>query len=266
MSQETKRSIAGVLIDSVDYNTVTDRILQAARERRSLSVSALAVHGVMTGALDREHKFRLNHLDIVAPDGQPVRWALNLLYGARLRDRVYGPSLMLWVGERAAKEEVPIYLFGSTLEVLQRLKDNLVKRFPKLRVVGMQPSRFRRLTLGEREGIANQIRESGARLVFVGIGCPRQEVWAYEFRKLLAMPIVAVGAAFAFHSGLVPQAPGWMQESGLEWLFRWWVEPRLWRRYLLLNPLYLFLLMLQVTGFVRFDISGRMPSAPLLYG
>ena len=260
-------SVLGVLIDTIDYDTVTDRILQAASERRSLSVSALAVHGVMTGVLNREHKFRLNHLDIVAPDGQPVRWALNLLYRAGLRDRVYGPTLMLQVCERAAKEDVPIYLFGSTFEVLQRLTDNLVKRFPRLRVVGMQPSRFRCLTLEEKEGIANQIRESGAKLVFVGIGCPRQEVWAYEFREPLGMPIAAVGAAFAFHAGLLPQAPNWMQQAGFEWLFRWWAEPRrLWRRYLFLNPLYLFLLMLQMTRFARFDSEGREPLAELLYG
>ena len=267
MSHKTKCSVLGVLIDSIDYDTVTNRILQAARERRSLSVSALAVHGVMTGVLDPEHRFRLNHLDLVVPDGQPVRWALNMLYKTGLRDRVYGPSLMLQVCERAAQEDVPIYLFGSTLDVLQRLTDNLVKRFPRLRVAGMQPSRFRRLTPEEKEGIASQIRESGAGLAFVGIGCPRQEVWAYEFRESLAMPIIAVGAAFAFHAGLLPQAPHWMQEAGLEWLFRWGAEPRrLWRRYMLLNPLYLFLLMLQATRLAGFETEGRMPLSEMLYG
>lgn len=262
-----KCGILGVLIDSIDYDSVTNRIVQAARERRSLSVSALAVHGVMTGVLDPEHRFRLNHLDIVVPDGQPVRWALNILYKTGLRDRVYGPSLMLQVCERAAKENVPIYLFGSTLNVLQCLTDNLVKRFPRLRVAGKQPSRFRRLTPEEKESIASQIRESGARLVFVGIGCPRQEVWAYEFSQPLAMPIVAVGAAFAFHAGLLPQAPHWMQDAGLEWLFRWGAEPRrLWRRYLLLNPLYLFLLILQATRLACFESEGRMPLSEMLYG
>ena len=136
-----------------------------------------------------------------------------MLYKSGLRDRVYGPSLMLQVCERAAKEDVPIYLFGSTLDVLQRLTDNLVKRFPRLRVAGTQPSRFRRLTPEEKEGIASQIRESGAGLVFVGIGCPRQEVWAYEFREPLAMPIVAVVSAIGLpletsqeRAGLKPDA------------------------------------------------------------
>jgi N-acetylglucosaminyldiphosphoundecaprenol N-acetyl-beta-D-mannosaminyltransferase len=267
MAHAGKFSVLGVLIDSIDYDTATNAIFRAACERRGLSVSALAVHGVMTGVLDRQHKFRLNHLDIVVPDGQPVRWALNLLYRAGLRDRVYGPNLMLKVCERAAKEDVPVYLFGSTSEVLQCLKDNLTKRFPRLRVAGMQPSRFRRLTIEEKESIARQVQDSEAKLVFVGMGCPRQEVWAYEFRDALGLPIIAVGAAFAFHAGLVPQAPYWMQQAGLEWLFRWWAEPRrLWSRYLLLNPLYLLLLILQMTRFVRFDSKGCEPVAELLHG
>src|SRR5205823_13604830 len=169
----------------------------AARERRPLAVSALAVHGVMTGVLDREHRYRLNHFDLLVPDGQPVRWALNALHRARLKDRVYGPTLMLKTCERAAEEGLPIFLYGSTAEVLAELQANLLRRFPTLRVAGTMPSRFRRLSAAERDETAAAIRASGAALTFVGLGCPRQEVWAFEMREALSMPVLAVGAAFA---------------------------------------------------------------------
>ena len=110
------------------------------------------------------------------------------------------------------------------------------------------------------------IRSSGAALAFVGLGCPRQEVWAYEYNQELSIPVVSVGAAFAFHAGVMAQAPRWMQQRGLEWLFRLSCEPRrLWRRYLLLNPLYLSLLLLQAIG-LTFTTAGLPPSRELLYG
>jgi exopolysaccharide biosynthesis WecB/TagA/CpsF family protein len=115
--------------------------------------------------------------------------------------------------------------------------------------------------------VARRIRESGARLTFVAIGCPRQEVWTYEMRSALPMPVVAVGAAFAFHAGVVPQAPPWLQKHGLEWAFRLVQEPgRLWKRYVLLNPLYLALLALQATGLRRFDAPAAPPARELRYG
>jgi exopolysaccharide biosynthesis WecB/TagA/CpsF family protein len=131
----------------------------------------------------------------------------------------------------------------------------------------MQPSRFRRMSPVEKQATIELIQRSGAALVFVGLGCPRQEVWAYEYRDALAMPLVAVGAAFDFHAGLLPQAPPWMQRSGLEWLYRLLREPtRLWKRYALLNPAYLALLALQASGLKRFVASGSPPQQDLGYG
>jgi exopolysaccharide biosynthesis WecB/TagA/CpsF family protein len=220
----------------------------------------------MTGVLNREQKYRLNQFSLLVPDGQPVRWALNWLHGESLVDRVYGPNLMLAVTERAAAEGLKIYFYGSTEEILRGLRENFEKRFPRLRIAGMEPSKFRRLSPQEKIELAQRIRQSGASLVFVGLGCPRQEVWAHEFQELLPMPVIAVGAAFPFHAGRVPQAPRWMQDRGLEWLFRVLVEPRLWRRYLFLNPAYLFLLALQAAAIVSFSTAGRQPGRELLYG
>jgi exopolysaccharide biosynthesis WecB/TagA/CpsF family protein len=262
-----KRSILGILIDAVDYEAVVYRVLHAARERRPMTVSALAVHGLMTGVLDSEHKYRLNHLDLLVPDGQPVRWALNLLHGAQLRDRVYGPNLMLDVCSKAQEEGLGIFLYGSTNEILAGLKENLRNGFPALRIAGMEPSKFRRLSAEEGTSLAARVCNSGATIVFVGLGCPRQEVWAYEFREALSMPILAVGAAFPILAGRIPQAPRWMQDRGLEWLFRMVAEPRrLWRRYMFLNPAYVLLVALQALRLRRFTTHGDPPSVELLYG
>ncbi len=267
MHNAGKRNVLGILIDVVDYQGAEDAIIRGAVERKTMSVSALAVHGLMTGALDREQKFRLNQFSLLVPDGQPVRWALNWLHRAPLRDRVYGPNLMLRVCARAAAEGLPVYFYGSTPETLLSLKESLQLRFPGLVIAGSESSQFRRLSLIEREQLAERIRSSGAAIVFVGLGCPRQEVFVYEFRELVSMPLLAVGAAFPFLAGIVPQAPLWMQKFGLEWLFRLWSEPRrLWRRYLFLNPTYLFLLSLQILGLSEFRTDGQSPVRELLYG
>lgn len=268
MIDRGKHNILGVEINAVDYEAAVDRIAAAAQQGRPLAVSALAVHGLMTGVLDATHRYRLNRFDLLVPDGQPVRWALNWLHRARLSDRVYGPTLMLKTCERAAADRLPIFLFGGTAELLATLSQNLQQRFPSLRIAGVQPSKFRRLTPAERDETVATIRASGAAITLVGLGCPRQEVWAYEFREALAMPLLAVGAAFNFHAGQLSQAPAFLQRRGLEWLYRLLCEPRrLWRRYLLLNPLYVTYLLLQLTGLRRFaSDDAPQPTEELLYG
>ena len=262
-----KRNVLGILMNIADYEGAVDFVVRAARARRGAAISALAVHGLMTGVFDREQKFRLNHFDLLVPDGQPVRWVLNWLYRAGLRDRVYGPNLTRQVCARAAVEKLPVYFYGSTPEVLACLRAKLEGTYPGLIIAGMQPSRFRRLRPEERIELSQEIRGSGAAIAFVGLGCPRQEAFAYEFRDQLEMPILAVGAAFPFLAGISPQAPRWMQDAGLEWLFRLQSKPRrLWRRYLLLNPAYLFCVAMQAMGVSRFSTEGQSPTHELLYG
>ena len=241
-----KRNLLGVLVNVVDYEAAEEKVIDAARAGEPLGVSALAVHGVMTGVLDRTHRSRLNQLELVVPDGQPVRWALNVLHHSKLRDRVYGPTLTLKVCQRAAEEKLPIYLYGSTSDVLEALAANLTRQFPDLEIAGLQPSKFRRITAEEKRQIVEQIRGSGAKIVLLGLGCPRQEVWAYEYRQAISMPVLAVGAAFDYHAGRLRRPPEFLQRFGLEWAFRLSTEPRrLWRRYLLLNPCYLVMVFFQ---------------------
>lgn len=262
-----KRNVLGILIDAVDYEAAVAFVFGCVRQKHGAIISALAVHGVMTGKMDPEHKFRLNSFDLLVPDGQPVRWVMNWLYGTKLRDRVYGPTLMQKICERAASAGTPIYLYGSTNTILTSLVESLTMKFPGIRIVGSEPSVFRRLSPDEKTAIEQRIRLTGASIVFVGLGCPRQETFAYELRNTVSVPVLAVGAAFPFLAGLLPQAPRWMQDLGLEWLFRLLVEPRrLWRRYLYLNPAYLVLVALQRFGLCHFSAQGRAPAGEILIG
>jgi len=263
MIDDGKRNVLGIHVSVIDYAGAVAAIVKAAEDLKPLKVSALAVHGVMTGALDPVHRWRLNSFDLVTPDGQPVRWALNLLHGAGLRDRVRGPDLTLKVCEEAARRGLPVYLYGSRPEVLEKFKVRLLRKYPDLMIAGSRPSLFRRSTDAEKKTIAEEIRRSGARIVLVGLGCPRQEVWVYEYAKLLSYPALAVGAAFDFHAGLLSEAPRLMRDHGLEWLYRLVQEPRrLWRRYILLNPAFLAMLFAQFTRLTSFKDPGAEPQNP----
>lgn len=203
----------------------------------------------MAGALDAEHRRRLNALDIGVPEGQPVRWALNSLFRAGLPERVYGSELTLRVCRMAAVEGCAVAFYDIRQEVLNDSRGSLPRQCPTLRITAMTPSRVRRIDHEEQVALAASLTTSGAQIVFVGLGCPRRKVWLYEQGELLRVPQLALGAAFDFHAGRLPHAPAWMRKRGLEWLFRVASEPkRLWRRYLFLNPLFLAMLLLQATG------------------
>jgi N-acetylglucosaminyldiphosphoundecaprenol N-acetyl-beta-D-mannosaminyltransferase len=260
MIDRGKRNLLGIYIDAIDMEASVGRIAAAAKQFERCTVSALAVHGVMEGVLDRNHAYRLNHMDIVVPDGQPVRWGLNLLHRVRLRHRVYGPSLMLNLCRVASSSDIPVYLYGSEQETLTALEGQLTRQFDNLSIAGSRPSQFGKLSLEQKSQIVREIRESGAQIVFVGLGCPRQEIWAFEFGDALNIPVVAVGAAFDFHAGLKRQAPEVMQRLGLEWFFRLLQEPkRLWRRYLYLNPIYSILVLIQWLGIHKFNPGRAVP-------
>lgn len=245
----SRANILGVQVSITDYAAVTCAVIEAARERRSLTVAATDVHSLIEAQDDRDYAAALNSFDVVAPDGQPLRWGMRLTGQAALADRVYGPTLMLHVCEAAAREHLSVYLYGSTEAVLISLEARLRERLPALTIAGRRGGRFRPLTEHEQDDDARAIRDSGAAIVFVGMGCPKQEWWLFHMRERVDLPLLAVGAAFDLHAGRVKQAPPWMQARGLEWLFRLAHEPRrLSRRYLLQTPRYLPLLAAQALG------------------
>jgi exopolysaccharide biosynthesis WecB/TagA/CpsF family protein len=234
--------VGEVLVSGATYGNACAAILESARRRQSLLVAATSVHGVTIGATNQTFRAELNAFDIVTPDGQPVRWALNLLHRADVPERVYGPTLMLQVCRAAARDGLSVYLYGGRPEVLERLVDSLQMQVPGLQIAGHRSPPFGRPIVEADAEDVRAIRESGAGLVFVALGCPRQEHWAYVHREQLSMPIVCVGAAFDFLAGTLKQAPVWMQKRGLEWFFRLMMEPRrLWRRYATIVPFFFVL-------------------------
>jgi N-acetylglucosaminyldiphosphoundecaprenol N-acetyl-beta-D-mannosaminyltransferase len=184
----------------------------------------------------------VNGADLVTPDGMPMVWALRL-FGVRAASRVYGPTLTLHVLERAAATGVPVGFYGATADVMARLCDACRRRFPALDIAYTCAPPFRPLTVEEDAAVVSEINTSRARVLFVGLGCPKQERWMALHKGSVQAPMLGVGAAFDFLAGVKPQAPRWMQEAGLEWLFRLSKEPRrLWRRYAYHNPRFVALL------------------------
>ena len=235
-----KVDLFGVGYTPTNYQEAADVIIAAAKKEIAGVVACHAVHAVVTCSGDAELKEKVNQFDMLTPDGQPVRWGLNLLYGAGLRDRVYGPELMLRLCQRAAEADVPVYFYGGTDTVIQQLVDNFRSRFPELKIAGYEAPPFRPLTEEEDLAVINRINDSGARIVFIGLGCPKQDEFGYAHRHSIRAVQVCVGAAFDFHAGAKSMAPGWMQQRGLEWLYRLIQEPRrLWRRYLATNSIFL---------------------------
>jgi N-acetylglucosaminyldiphosphoundecaprenol N-acetyl-beta-D-mannosaminyltransferase len=189
---------------------------------------------------DPELRAALTSTDALnVPDGQPLVWAMNAL-GQSLSDRVYGPELMARAFARAAAVTGQrYYLYGGRdRDALVQLGASLRRRFPGVNIAGSYAPPFRPLSDDERAAVAEDINESEADVVWVGIGVPKQEKWMAMMRPYLEAPLlVGVGAAFDFHAGLVPQAPPYLQGAGLEWAYRLAQEPRrLWRRYLRYNP------------------------------
>lgn len=234
-----KYDLFGVKATATCYDEAVAVIIRAARKGVSGTVDLMSAHGLVAGARDAKFREVLNSFSIVASDGQPVRWALNLFHKTDLKDRVYGPELTIRLCKAAAEQGVPIYLYGSSPEVIEKLQANLRDKFPAIKIVGAESPPFRPLTKEEDDAVIKRINDSGAGIVFIGTGCPKQEIFAYEHRDSIKGMQLCVGAAFDFHAGEKKTAPNWMQKRGLEWLFRLTQEPgRLWKRYLVTNTMF----------------------------
>ena len=248
-----KYNIFGINVSMTTYEEALRLIIEAAKKGIPAIVDHMPVHGLIEASRDFHLKSMMNNFDIVAPDGQPVRWALNLLYNIKLPDRVYGPELMLRLCRRAAEVGVGIYLYGSHPHVLEKLRANLIQRFSSLEVVGCESPPFRSLTEEEDKATVEKINRSNAGIVFLGLGCPKQEMFAYKHRHSINAVQVCVGAAFDFHSKEKKMAPAWMQRGSLEWLFRLIQEPRrLCSRYFITNTLFISKLLWQLSGMNKF--------------
>lgn len=242
------RSVLGMRVDATSYEDASRRVVRWAREERSAYVCVSPVHMVMEAFDAPEFQQIVNGADLVTPDGKPLVWALGSL-GVKGASQVRGTDLTARVAEQAAREGVPIGLYGGTPELLEEFTRMLEACYPSLQVACKIAPPFRPLTLEEDEAFTQQISASGARILFVGIGCPRQEKWMSAHKGRIDAVMLGVGAAFDFHTGRVRQAPRWMQRAGLEWAFRLMMDPRrLWKRYAKHNPRFVSLFLLQLMG------------------
>jgi N-acetylglucosaminyldiphosphoundecaprenol N-acetyl-beta-D-mannosaminyltransferase len=234
--------ILGCFINASQWQEVVDSLLHCARNRQSRYVCICNVHVTVTARQDPEFCRVVNEADMATPDGMPLVWVLRWM-GFQRQERINGPDLMWRLCGRAAEKGLSIFLYGSTEETLARLTHNLKTAFPQLVIAGVYSPPFRLLSDEEDREMTELINGSGAHIVFVGLGCPKQELWMAAHRGKVRSVMIGVGAAFDYHAGTVRRAPLWMQRSGLEWLFRLMSEPkRLWKRYLVMNSLFLIYL------------------------
>lgn len=230
--------LGAAFIDALDWSEAIRRIAAWASAGESRYVCICNAHSVVTASQDPQFARVLNSADMTTPDGAPVAWMLRALGFAGQR-RINGPDLMLRYCEVAAISRDPIYLYGNVESTLKILIAVLEERFPGLRIAGSFSPPFRPLSEEESSLIVDQINQSGAKTVWVSLGCPKQETWMAAQKGRINAVMIGVGAAFDYHAGTLRRAPPWMQRNGLEWLYRLGSEPRrLWRRYLITNSLF----------------------------
>jgi N-acetylglucosaminyldiphosphoundecaprenol N-acetyl-beta-D-mannosaminyltransferase len=252
-----KQNIFGVQVTAAGHEALCDAIMSVASKREPGVVSAFAVHALIEACTSRELNEKVNRFSAVTADGQPIRWALHWLYGTKLKSTVQGFEVMSMLCERAAKSGVSIYLYGSSEATLAALKANLLEAYPGLIIAGIESPPFRPLTPEEDAAMVERVNASGAGLVFIGLGCPKQDHFAAAHVDRIRAVQLCVGAAFDFLAGTKPIAPLWMQRAGLAWVFRLTQEPqRLWKRYLVTNAIFLRRLAGQ---FIQQRILSRWP-------
>jgi len=240
-------------VDATSYADATARILQWARAGESRYVCVCNVHMVMEAYDARDFQKVVNQADLVTPDGMPLVWVLRVM-GFRHTPRVDGATLTYNICEAAAREGIPIALYGGGEETIAAFTAFAKRTFPGLRIVDVISPPYRELTAEDVESHVRELAKSEAKIVLVALGCPKQERWMAEHKPRLNAVMVGIGAALDFHAGRVPRAPRWMQKSGLEWFFRLMMEPRrLWRRYLIHNPRFILLLLAQRLHLRQFD-------------
>jgi N-acetylglucosaminyldiphosphoundecaprenol N-acetyl-beta-D-mannosaminyltransferase len=248
-------TILGVRLAVTDYAGLLAQVRAAVGGAGQIRLNFCNVHVTMEAQRDAALRAALNAPNaLTAPDGMPLVWAMRM-WGAPIRTRVYGPDFFELCCARAAEYPWRHFFYGSTDATLTLLQQRLHARFPAAQIVGAYAPPFRALSAEEERADAARINAGGADIVWVGLGAPKQELWVQRMAPLLRAPVVvAIGAAFDFHAGTVRQAPDWMQNHGLEWLYRFIQEPRrLWKRYCYNNPRF-------VAGVLAERLRGRRPA------
>ncbi|NOS89311.1 MAG: WecB/TagA/CpsF family glycosyltransferase [Methylococcaceae bacterium] len=235
------KKVIGIPIDPISWENALDKLNIWASRNESRYVCICNVHSVVTATQDAEFGRVVFEADMVTPDGAPVAWMLRHL-GHRGQQRINGPDLMWRYCDQVQSRTESVFFYGNTEVTLSKLKLKLLDNFPNLKIAGTISPPFHALTPEEDDCIVNHINASGASVVFVSLGCPKQELWMAAHRGRINAVMIGVGAAFDYHADTIKRAPKWMQNSGFEWLYRLLSEPRrLWKRYLVTNTLFIVL-------------------------
>ena len=239
--ENKKSQILGVNIDCTSYELACNLVCHWQDNRVSRYICAANVHMIMEAHDSPSYQHVINQAHMVTPDGMPHVWMLRRM-GYPYQERVYGPTLMVKLLKMANDESIPVGFFGSTTDVMSKLVQNVQREFPTVPIAYAYSPPFKQLSDEEDRQVTESINSSGAKILFVGLGCPKQEYWMHEHRGKVQAVMLGVGAAFDFFARTKPQAPLWVQKIGLEWLFRLVSEPgRLWKRYIIHNPRFIFL-------------------------
>lgn len=253
--KSTKLDVIGTMINPLDYDSTVKRIVQSSLGNRNLSIAPIASHPVVESFFNRNLQFTLNRFDLVLPDGQPVVHAMNFLHGAAMEKRVYGPRLLLETVEAARENGLKILLYGNNTE---KLKKVLEAKYKKLTVVAFPDLKQAKVDGKMTDLLVSSLKKYRKAVLFLGVGSPTQHFLLSKLNKV-KMPVVAVGSAFDFIAKIKKQAPDWMGDAGLEWLFRLAQEPsRLWRRYLVYGFVFIFLVLMQKAGLIKSHSTSDM--------
>jgi len=238
--------VLGTWIDALEWDETVEQVVSWGASHASRYVCVCNVHSVVTATGDAEFRQALGAADLATCDGAPIAWTMRRL-GFPAQERIAGPDLMWRYLRRAEALGQRIYLYGSTDQTLRQLRDRLAVEFPQMLVAGTHAPRFGPRSCADDDADIAAINASGAHVVFVGLGCPKQEKWMAAHHEHINAVLIGVGAAFDYHAGTRRRAPAWLQEHGLEWLYRLAAEPRrLMRRYLVTNTLFMVGISLQL--------------------
>jgi N-acetylglucosaminyldiphosphoundecaprenol N-acetyl-beta-D-mannosaminyltransferase len=246
MSNLTTKTILGSPVTALPFDDQVSVITDWATKRQNRYVCVANVHMVVEAHWHEDFASVLQQADLVTPDGMPLVWLLRSM-GVKRQNRVAGLDLFLALCKKAQEQGIPVFFVGSQSMILERMQSRLHREFPTLMIAGMEPLPFRPLEPDERELLLTRIAESGAGLVFISLGCPKQEKWMHQNRDRISAVMLGLGGVFPVYAGIQRRAPQWIREWGLEWLYRLFQEPRrLWKRYLVTNMVFLGLILRQL--------------------
>ena len=249
------QSVIGSPVTALPFEAQINLMVEWAAHRLSKVVCVANVHMIMEAKTRSEFANVLADADLVTPDGMPLVWLMNLTAANRRQDRVAGMDILMALCQQAEVKKISIFFLGSESAILDRMRKRLNQDFPGLKVAGMEPLPFRPLTSQEDEAVAQKINQSGAGLVLVSLGCPKQELWTSQHRGKIQAVMVGLGGVFPVYAGIQKWAPLWIRKMGLEWLYRLIQEPkRLWKRYFATIPPFLYFAIKQIL-FSRTDTS-----------